>query len=257
MRRDVVLPVALLELQADLAEVQAVDPDLAAVERLARLRRPDRDGEAHPAVDGLGAEQFVGVLLVDAQLQGPGHHLVRLNLRQRELLALPQLDAVDAEGRLHPVLHAGAVHELAQFERDVERFGEIGDFEVDAEEAGDRVVVEDEALHLARRLPPGDDLLDAQARPAGDTYRLEEPIVAGRHRRLQQDVVRIGPATRGRGAGRAGTEAPAAEHVHAGDTNGLRLRRIGRERQLPRHAGRRAGLQQERDVGRLAAHKGH
>ena len=252
---DVVPAVALFEPQPRLREGDAVDPDLAAVQRFCSLASLDAHHVTDAAVHRVGAGELVHVLLVEPQLERGRDHLLRFDLRQRELLPSLQLHAVHAKGRLHPVLHTRSVDELPQFERHVDAHGQAGGLEVQAREHRHRVVVEQLTLRLACRLPAGDDLLHAHAGARRDIHRLEHPIVARRDPRVEQDVLGIGPAPGRLARSRSSVEGAAVDRVEAGDLRspGGRVDEAERLRRLPGAA----GSQQHRHVCRSASDERH
>ena len=64
--------------------------------------------------------ELVLIALVEFQFERLGQDLLRLDLGQRKLVVLPELDAVDVKLLLGEFHLSGAVEELLELHRDVE-----------------------------------------------------------------------------------------------------------------------------------------
>ncbi len=257
MGEDVAATATLLQLHSDLAEGQAVDPDLAAEQHRAGLFWFDADHIARRAVDRVRAEKGVPVLLVQRQLEGLGDHLLGFQLRQGEPPGARESHAVDEERRLDPVALARSVDELPQLQRDVEARPESRRLEVQGEQAVSRVIVEVALLRRPILLPACDDLFDAKVAAPCHVDRFVGPLAALATADRQHRVLRVGVAVLRRGlAGRVDRARGQAAPVQGVVTCQLEaIRAVRGHREAPRTLPRAAGLDEKRDVRRAAVHE--
>ncbi len=161
-------------LHAHAREAAALDPDGAAIERLAVGDRIEADHVAVVPADALGAGQPVAVVAAEPQLQRQRQHFLGLQQRERRPIAAP-LRAVHRERQLLP-LDAILGHVVAVLRHHVVPGIGHGGPEVLLHPGRRHVAVEQPVLGPLLLLVARDDLFHRQLPLGGDAAPIDEDL---------------------------------------------------------------------------------